>query len=170
MIEGNPHLSLCRTVLAQPYQPLQGSTASRKLDVAIVDESKTAPGHTSYWSRILIPGELKSNPELDTASRTWHDLGRYVREVFTAQDTRRFVLDFTLCGSLMRLWEFDRAGATASESFDINKDGSRFVSVIVGYLFNGLQTARIWPQASYALRMGNASLIFYATNSLNASF
>ncbi|KAE8352398.1 hypothetical protein BDV28DRAFT_3420 [Aspergillus coremiiformis] len=134
MIEGNPHLSLRRTVLAQPSNPLQGSTANRKLDVAIVDESEIVAGHTSHWSRILIPGELKSSPELDTASSTWRDLSRYVREVFTAQDTRRFVLGFTLCGSLMRLWEFDRVGATASEFFDINKDGSKFVSVIVGYL------------------------------------
>ena len=46
---------------------------------------------------------------------------RYVREVFGAQETRRFVLGFTLCGSLMRVWEFDRLGGIASEQFDINK-------------------------------------------------
>ncbi|KAE8133847.1 hypothetical protein BDV38DRAFT_286466 [Aspergillus pseudotamarii] len=132
--EQNPSASLCRTVLAQPAQPLQGSTAARKLDIAIVSNSETIPGQIPHWSRILVPGELKSNPEADTVSKTWRDLGRYVREVFTTQDTRRFVLGFTLCGSIMRLWEFDRVGATASEPFDINKNGLKFISVVTGYL------------------------------------
>ncbi|KAB8212830.1 hypothetical protein BDV33DRAFT_197217 [Aspergillus novoparasiticus] len=132
--EQNPSASLCRTVLAQPAQPLQGSTAARKLDIAIVSNSETVPGQIPHWSRILVPGELKSNPEADTVSKTWRDLGRYVRKVFTAQDSRRFVLGFTLCGSIMRLWEFDRVGATASEPFDINKNGLKFISVVTGYL------------------------------------
>lgn len=80
-------------------------------------------------------GELKSNPDLDRSSKTWRDLARYAREALTAQDTRRFVLGFTLCGSVMRLWEFDRLGGIASSPFDINNDGLRFVSAIVGYLW-----------------------------------
>lgn len=35
----------------------------------------------------------------------------------------------------MRLWEFNRVGGIASEPFDINKDGARFVSVILGFLW-----------------------------------
>jgi hypothetical protein len=35
----------------------------------------------------------------------------------------------------MRLWEFDRAGGIASAPFDINKDGHRFVSIVLGYLW-----------------------------------
>ncbi|PMD53352.1 uncharacterized protein K444DRAFT_646753 [Hyaloscypha bicolor E] len=42
---------------------------------------------------ILIPGELKSNPSVDIASKAWLDLGRYAREVLAAQDTRRFEFD-----------------------------------------------------------------------------
>jgi len=34
----------------------------------------------------------------------------------------------------MRLWEFDRLGGIASSSFDINKEGLQFVSVVLGYL------------------------------------
>ncbi|PIG86444.1 hypothetical protein AARAC_006461 [Aspergillus arachidicola] len=34
----------------------------------------------------------------------------------------------------MRLWEFDRVGAMASSSFDTNKDGLQFVSVMLGFL------------------------------------
>ncbi|KAL2049868.1 hypothetical protein ABVK25_009852 [Lepraria finkii] len=88
-----------------------------------------------HWSHILVPGELKSNPNTDIPSKAWLDLGRYVREVFAAQDTRRFVLGFTLCGSIMRLWEFDRVGGIASLPFDINKDGLQFVSAMLGYLW-----------------------------------
>ncbi|PYI29630.1 hypothetical protein BP00DRAFT_458436 [Aspergillus indologenus CBS 114.80] len=123
-----------RTILAQPSQPLQGSIASRKLDAAIVRHKQTQPQQRMHWSQVLVPGELKSNPDLDTISKTWCDLGRYVREVFTAQESRRYVLGFTLCGSIMRLWEFDRAGAIASEPFDIHQDALKFVSTFVGYL------------------------------------
>jgi hypothetical protein len=116
-----------RTILARPSQPLQGSVASRKLEVAIVCHEQTKPQQRTHWSQVLVPGELKSNPDLDTVSKTWRDLGRYVREVFTAQESRRYVLGFTLCGSIMRLWGFDRAGAIASEAFDIHRDAVKFI-------------------------------------------
>jgi hypothetical protein len=81
-----------------------------------------------------VPGEPKSNPLADKVSNVWLDLGRYAREVLTAQDSRRFVLGFTLCGSLMRLWSFDQLGGIASEQFDINEDGLQFVSAVLGFL------------------------------------
>jgi len=124
-----------RRPLAQPHQPLQGSTAERKLDVGFVNDPKANETSKCHWSQILVPGELKSNPGLDTPSKAWLALGRYVREVLAAQDTRRFVLGFTLCGSILRLWEFDRVGGIASAPFDINKDGVRFVSAVLGYLW-----------------------------------
>ncbi|KAH6704518.1 hypothetical protein EV126DRAFT_458284 [Verticillium dahliae] len=96
-----------RRPLAQPNKPIQGSTAE----------------------------QLKSNPSADIASKAWLDLGRYAREVLTAQDTRRFVLGFTICGSLMRIWMFDRLGGIASERFDINYDGLLFVSTILRFLW-----------------------------------
>ncbi|KAK3369484.1 hypothetical protein B0T24DRAFT_708101 [Lasiosphaeria ovina] len=86
---------------SQPNTPIDGSTARRKLDIGF------------------------SNPKADSDSRTGLDLGRYAREVLTAQDTRRFVLVFTICGHLMQVWEFDRLGGTASQHFDVNKDGLR---------------------------------------------
>ncbi|EXK25606.1 hypothetical protein FOMG_17735 [Fusarium oxysporum f. sp. melonis 26406] len=51
----------------------------------------------------------------------WLDLGRYAREGLVAQDSRGFVLGFTICGSFMRIWAFDLLGGIASEQFDINK-------------------------------------------------
>ena len=84
------------------------------------------------WLEILVTGELKSNPELDGQSSPWIDIATYAREVFRTQN-RRFVLGFTLCGSRMRLWHFDRSGACGSCSFDINQEGLAFIRVMLGY-------------------------------------
>ncbi|KAE8353895.1 hypothetical protein BDV28DRAFT_97792 [Aspergillus coremiiformis] len=123
-----------RTILSQPDQPLQGSMTDRKLDIGFIDNSKLNDHTVYHWLHVLILGELKSNSSADMASKTWRDLGRYAKNVLTIQDTRRFVLGFTLCGSNMRLWEFDRVGAIASSSFDTNKDGLQFISIMLGFL------------------------------------
>lgn len=57
-----------------------------------------------------------------------------MREVLTAYDTRRFVLGFTLCGSVMRLWKYDRLGRISSLPFDINQNDLQFASTTLGYL------------------------------------
>ncbi|KAF2174352.1 hypothetical protein K469DRAFT_614801, partial [Zopfia rhizophila CBS 207.26] len=122
-----------------PNKPIPGSVSKRKLDVGLAynpnNELEDSDRQSCDWSHILIPGELKSNSREDNYSSTWLDLLRYAREIFSAQDTRRFVLGFTLCGSTMRLWEFDRLGVVGSTPFDINKDGQMLVSAILGYLW-----------------------------------
>jgi hypothetical protein len=123
-----------RRLLAKPDQPLEGSTAERKLDIAFVDGPDAGKDFKGHWSQILVPGELKSNPSADSVSKTWLDLGRYAREVLAVQDSRRFVLGFTLCGSRMRLWQFDRLGGIASIPFDIHNDALQFVSTVLGFL------------------------------------
>lgn len=129
-----------RKLLAQPKTPLEGSTSKRSMDIGFISDNikfKPDAADSRYrWSHILVAGELKRNPKADTSSTAWIDLARYAREVLAAQDTRRFVLGFTLCGSLMRVWEFDRLGGIASERFDINKeDGAlQFVTTILGFL------------------------------------
>ncbi|KAJ4309439.1 hypothetical protein N0V84_011508 [Fusarium piperis] len=124
-----------RRPLAKPNKPIDGSVGQRKMDVGFVNDPGARKDSRYHWSQILIPGELKSNRSADKASEAWLDLGRYAREVIAAQDTRRFVLGFTLCGSLMRVWAFDRLGGIASEQFDINEDGVQFVFTILGFLW-----------------------------------
>ncbi|KAL8296099.1 hypothetical protein RB600_001543 [Gaeumannomyces tritici] len=124
-----------RRLLVQPNKPIHGSTGERKLDVGLVDEPEAGKDSKCHWSQILVLGELKSNRSADIASKAWLDLGRYAREVLAAQETRRFVLGFTLCGPLMRLWEFDRLGGIASDKFDINECGLQFISTILGFLW-----------------------------------
>ncbi|KAF2007867.1 hypothetical protein P154DRAFT_550100 [Amniculicola lignicola CBS 123094] len=48
-----------RRPLAQPHQPIQGSTANYKLDVGFVDNPSAGIDSKCCWSQILIPGELK---------------------------------------------------------------------------------------------------------------
>lgn len=124
-----------RRPLSKPDNPIAGSVGKRKMDIGFVDDPGAGKHSKCHWSQILVPGELKSNPSADIPSEAHLDLGRYAREVLAAQDNRRFVLGFTLCGSLMRIWVFDRLGGIASDQFDINKDGLRFVSTILGFLW-----------------------------------
>ncbi|KAL2803187.1 hypothetical protein BJX63DRAFT_437204 [Aspergillus granulosus] len=129
---GSPKVT-SRTFFAQPTKALQGSTADRKLDIAFIQKIDNNPNNA--WTDIMVFGELKSNKAADTLSATWLDLEHYAREVLSAQDTRIFALGFSLCSSIMRIWEFDRAGAIASSPFDINKDGQQFVLSILGFLY-----------------------------------
>ncbi|KAL2888932.1 kinase-like domain [Ceratocystis lukuohia] len=124
-----------RRPLAKPNEPIDGSIGKRKMDVGFVNVPAARKDSRCHWSQILVPGELKSNRSADKASESWLDLGRYAREVLAAQDTRRFVLGFTICGSHMRVWAFDRLGGIASEQFDLNEDGLRFVYTILGFLW-----------------------------------
>jgi hypothetical protein len=124
-----------RILIAQPSQPIQDSTAERKLDIGFIDESTTNKDSKFHWSQILVPGELKNNPKADIASKAWLDLGRYAREILSAQDSRRFVVGFTLCGSIMRVWQFDRSGSIASLQFNIHKDPLQLLSAILAFLY-----------------------------------
>ncbi|KAF2834372.1 hypothetical protein M501DRAFT_902888, partial [Patellaria atrata CBS 101060] len=124
-----------RVLVARPNKGQQGSTAIRKVDIAFVQGND--PKHVDHsWLKVHVPGELKSNIQEDIPTRrsaAWVDLARYVREIFIAQQSRRFVLGFTLCGSIMRLWEFDRSGVIGSTEFDINKEHRRFITVMLGF-------------------------------------
>jgi hypothetical protein len=40
---------------------------------------------------------------------------------------------FTICGSVMRLWVFNRSGPHSSEKFDIHKEPERFIRAIASY-------------------------------------
>ncbi|EKJ73080.1 hypothetical protein FPSE_06693 [Fusarium pseudograminearum CS3096] len=132
--KSNP-INRYRRPLAKPNELIGGSVGIRKMDIGFMRDPQAGKDSRCHWSQILVPGELKSNPSADKALEAWLDLGRYAREVLAAQDTRRFVLGFTLCGSLMRVWLFDRLGGIASEQFNINEDGLRFVFTILGFLW-----------------------------------
>jgi Fungal protein kinase len=112
---------------------LKGSEAGRKLDIFLANTDTAFQGREHDWSDVLVIGEHKRNPDEDHSIATLVQLAGYAREVFGSQPDRRFVLGFTICGSLMRLWVFDRSGAYSSKKFDIHNKPDRFVNTIAGY-------------------------------------
>ncbi|KAF2452271.1 serine/threonine-protein kinase Sgk2 [Lineolata rhizophorae] len=122
-----------------PRQNIRGSRAKRTVNAGFgrsyVDFGRPGTeGAKTHWIQVLVPGELKSSLDEDRPSAAWQDIGRCVKKIFAVQDTRHFILGFTLCGSMMRLWEFDRVGGIGSSPFDINEKGLKFVSTVLGYL------------------------------------
>jgi hypothetical protein len=76
-------LTTLQRLLAQSDQYLEGSTAECKLDVDSVADLKASEDFKCHWLQIFVPRELKSNSDADAMSRTWLDLRRYVREMYT---------------------------------------------------------------------------------------
>ncbi|RYO78285.1 hypothetical protein DL766_009514 [Monosporascus sp. MC13-8B] len=93
-------------------------TTKRKMDIGFVSDPKANKDFRYHWLQILIPGELKSNPSADTASKAWLDLGRLHNLWIAHEDMGVRSL-----------------GGFASEQFDISKDGLRLVSTILGFLW-----------------------------------
>ncbi|KAH6667401.1 hypothetical protein B0J14DRAFT_178227 [Halenospora varia] len=112
---------------------LRGSEADRKLDIFLTPADAALPNGEHDWSNVLVIGEHKQNLDEDRSTKTLVQLAGYAREVFGSQPERRFVPGFTICGSIMRLWVFDRSGPYNSENFDIHKEPERFIRVIAGY-------------------------------------
>lgn len=124
-----------RVVIIKPKTSIEGSVSSRCVDLAIVNLREAGAPSKLRWSDIIVFGELKHTAALDIRTSAWTSLAKYAREIFRAQESRRFVLAFSICGSAMRAWAFDRLGGVASTSFDINKDGQRFVYMFLGFLW-----------------------------------
>ncbi|PQE24972.1 serine threonine- kinase Sgk2 protein [Rutstroemia sp. NJR-2017a BVV2] len=112
---------------------LRGSEADRKLDIFLASTDAVLLSGEHDWSNVLVIGEHKQNPDEDGSTKTLVQLAGYAREVFGSQPERRFVPGFTICGSMMRLWVFDRSGSYNSEKFDVHKEPEQFIRVIAGY-------------------------------------
>ena len=118
-----------RQFLPSPNTKLLG-TEKLKPDICLANGA--TPLHS--WDQVLVPIEIKA-PGKDGWERTWLDIAKYARAILSYQDSRRFVLGITLCGSTMRLWEFDRLGATTSKAFDIHENGLHFVKILLSFLW-----------------------------------
>ncbi|PLW45203.1 hypothetical protein PCANC_11285 [Puccinia coronata f. sp. avenae] len=108
-----------RTWRSRPTTRLEGVDATSRLDGAIM--SWLDEDEESYHVRdVLVPVELKNKESC--AQDAVICLAKYVHEVFKAQPTRSFVVGFTLCGTSMQLWQFDRSGAIGSELVNIKEN------------------------------------------------
>lgn len=126
-----------RRFVSSPNTPIPGPV-KRKPDLCVATFAGKGTGvsnkQVASWRQVLIPIELKSLGH-DGLENTWSDIMKFAREIFRHQDSRRFVLGLTLCGSTLRLWEFDRIGATTSVAFDIHQNGLFFVKTLLSFLW-----------------------------------
>ncbi|QKX58161.1 uncharacterized protein TRUGW13939_05282 [Talaromyces rugulosus] len=112
---------------------LTGSDADRQVDLLLKLRGADDIRGKHNWKDIQVVGELKRpGAEIGTKG-TLLQMARYVREVFIAQPTRRFVHAFAICGTKAEAWVFDRSGPFSSGSFDINEEPKQFFQMIVGY-------------------------------------
>ncbi|KAA8899280.1 hypothetical protein FN846DRAFT_960639 [Sphaerosporella brunnea] len=102
------------------------------------------------WRCIRIVGELKANPDESDTDSTLAQLANYVREMFNAQPSRRWVHVFTLCGANLRAWLFDRSGATASRLIDINAEPVLFLRIVCGYALMDATAVGFDPSIKWA--------------------
>ena len=122
-----------RRFVISPNTPLSGYV-KRDTDIALAAVGGIHPFHLATWRQVLIAIDVKAS-KCDNREDTWLCVLKYARGIFRAQDSRRFVLGFALCLSIMRLWEFDRLGATSSIPLDIHQHGFLFVRALLTFLW-----------------------------------
>ncbi|TWU77336.1 hypothetical protein ED733_005372 [Metarhizium rileyi] len=66
----------------------------------------------------------------------WLQVGSAVRNVFAHQPRRLFVHAFTLTGSAMEIWVFDRSGPYSGALFEIHEEPEKFIRVTCGMLID----------------------------------
>ncbi|KAA1076761.1 hypothetical protein PGT21_018012 [Puccinia graminis f. sp. tritici] len=132
-----------RTWRSLRNQHINGPDTQQKLDGAIMSQYIKDQYHIQD---ILVPVELKKN-ESDAPDAV-RCLARSVYEVFNHQPTRSFVVGFTLCGTLMQLWKFDRSGAIGSQSLNIKEteeNFKKFLALIILFLTTNKQVLGFDP-------------------------
>ena len=109
---------------------LTGAEAKRQLDF-FVKRNNDVASTTHDWKDVHVIGEHKKSQS--DFKPLLLQLSRYMRDVFTAQPTRRFVHGFFLHGTMMELWIFDRSGPYSSGEFNIHEEPEKFIWAIAGY-------------------------------------
>lgn len=108
--------------------------AERQLDVFTKSCEAQVPTTSSTnnqhdWADVRVVGELQKSTD---KAQKFFQLARYVRDVFAAQPTRRYVHGFILSGTVMEVHVFDRSGGVSTK-FDILQEPTLFLRVLTGY-------------------------------------
>jgi hypothetical protein len=83
---------------------------------------------STSWESVLIPVKVNKATIVE-------DLEHFIRmasQTFFEQETRRFVLAFSLHGLILRLWHFDRAGIVSTHPIHIVATPKDFIYVMLG--------------------------------------
>ncbi|KAF2279923.1 uncharacterized protein EI97DRAFT_463985 [Westerdykella ornata] len=88
------------------------------------------------YGDLLVVGEVRTDPKRPYEAVA-DKMARCAEELFFIQPSRRYLLGFSLCGSLLQVWMHDRAGCRSSDVFDINTydGGEMFVWIFLQFLF-----------------------------------
>jgi hypothetical protein len=103
-----------------------------QMDIFFQKPNRAKSGQFKY-KHVLVVGEHKLSPNTADFKSSLLQLTRHVRSIFDDQPMRRFVHAFTIKGTSMELWIFDRSGAYSSGEFDIHREPEKFARAIVAY-------------------------------------
>ncbi|UKZ48431.1 hypothetical protein TrVGV298_002654 [Trichoderma virens] len=109
-----------------------GTEAQRQLDLFVKLKRGEVADTKHDWKDVLVVGELKKTDKNSKA--LWLQIGSAVRNIFAAQPTRFFVHAFSLTGTEIETWVFDRSGPYSGAAFDINDEPDKFIQIMCGYL------------------------------------
>ncbi|KKZ63811.1 hypothetical protein EMCG_01915 [[Emmonsia] crescens] len=118
---------------AKTQKNLIGSDAKRQIDLLLKARDGNNSEELHDFRNIWAVGELKKPEQEINWTKTLLQIGCYVREIFTAQPTRRFIHAFALCGTKFKAWVFDRSGAYSSNVLNVHRDSEKFIRMITGY-------------------------------------
>jgi hypothetical protein len=123
-------------LVAKPFRSTSdnkvGAEASRQLDFLVKRKTAGSPDVKHDWRDVLVVMELKNSDQKNKS--LWLQVGSAVRNVFASQPRSLFVHAFTLTGTEMEIWIFDRSGPYNCPTFDIHKEPEKFIQVMCGYL------------------------------------
>ncbi|KAG6098805.1 hypothetical protein E4U14_007399 [Claviceps sp. LM454 group G7] len=109
---------------------------SQKLELLVKKNKTGSAAEQHNWRDVLAIGRLAQFEQTE-AKELLLELGSAVREVFARQPTRRFVHAFTLTGTTMETWVFDRSGPYSGATFNVHEEPEKLVQVLCGYLMMG---------------------------------
>lgn len=114
-----------------PPEDMYGNKLKLQPDLSFPASYKE-PSTNHNWKQVAVVGELKQSGY--DPPGCFYQICRYVRGVFAHQPTRRYVHAFSVTGSRMQTWVFDRSGAYSDEDFDIHEYPGKCVQIICGYV------------------------------------
>lgn len=109
------------------YEPSQLQRVHLFLTAEAADLTKQ-----SSWAQILAVAQICVD-ESSLYREGLASLCCHASQVFTLQPTRLYVHGLYIRGSTLEVWVFDRAGMYCADTFNIDADPVRYVSLVSGY-------------------------------------
>ncbi|WVO17484.1 hypothetical protein L204_105176 [Cryptococcus depauperatus] len=111
-------------------QPLSGPASPLVASIWLgTSDSGVSAGNTRALGEYHQAG---AHDEAEHDTDLFHFCDR-ARQIFTAEPARRFLHGFTLCGTTLELWVFDRSGAYSSGKLDLSQQPGLLLHVLAGY-------------------------------------